>query len=381
VSTGRIETPTASPLGHGWARATRIAFRPLPLLVALAAVAAFSAAPSANAATLRLDAPHLSDLAFGVGLARYTTVRSLRERVGGQPEYWGGDFTTAAGERVKLFVSRSYPENPALGQKWAEFIAGLVHGSELSLLTVYLDTPREVSGICGQDGLACYSAADSTLVAPGEDLEDVSMEALISHEYGHHVAAHRLNDPWRTVDWGTKRWATYESVCARTRAKQLFPGSESGRTYARNPGEGFAETYRVLNERRAGIPEAPWDIVSQIMYPDNAALAALQQDVQAPWTAATSSTLAGAFSAASKTRSYTIATPLDGTLSLNVHAPRTGRLTLSLFTGGKRVATATTSRPSAAAAVKTTICGARSYVARVTRVTGSGRYAVGASRP
>ena len=381
MSTGRIETPTASPLGHGWARATRIAFRPLPLLVALAAVAALYAAPSANAATHRLGFPERSELAFGAGLARYTTVRSLRERVGGQPQYWGGDFTTAAGEHVKLFISRSYPEDPALGQRWAEFIAGLLHGSELSLLTAYLDSPREVSGICGQDGLACYSAADSTLVAPGQDLEDVSMEALISHEYGHHVAAHRRNDPWRAVDWGTKRWATAEKVCARTRAKQLFPGSETGRTYTRNPGEGFAESYRVLNERRAGIPEAPWDIVSQILYPDNAALAALQQDVEAPWTAPTSSTLAGAFSSASKTHSFTIPTPLDGTLSVNVRAPTTGRLSLSLFTGGKRVATATTRRPSTSAAVKTTICGARSYVARVTRVTGSGRYSVGVSNP
>ena len=55
-------------------------------------------------------------------------------------------------------------------------------------------------------------------------------------------------------------------------------------------GEGWAETYRVLNERKAGLAEVPWHIVSQALYPTAAALTAAEQDVITPWQAGTTTT-------------------------------------------------------------------------------------------
>ena len=101
------------------------------------------------------------------------------------------------------------------------------------------------------------------LVAPGETTTtEASAEGIIAHEYGHHVAASRNNAPWDAVDYGTKRWASYMNVCARTESGEFYPGDESESNYRLNPGEGFAEAYRVLNERRLGLPESLWGIVS-----------------------------------------------------------------------------------------------------------------------
>src|SRR5205814_3373682 len=92
-----------------------------------------------------------------------------------------------------------------LGQRWANFLASLVHGSELSTVTVLLSTPAQISSVCGSDALACYSPQGALLYAPGEDPgSDLSAEAVITHEYGHHVAANRLNSPWNALDWGPK---------------------------------------------------------------------------------------------------------------------------------------------------------------------------------
>ena len=54
-----------------------------------------------------------------------------------------------------------------------------------------------------------------------------------------------------------------------------------------NPGEAFAETYRVLNEQKLGLPQESWTIVSTALAPDPTALSLLEQDVTTPWTAAT----------------------------------------------------------------------------------------------
>ena len=64
----------------------------------------------------------------------------------------------------------------------------------------------------------------------------------------------------QSVDYGTKRWASYENVCARKiAAGVLFPGAEDVAPYMLNPGEAFAETYRVLNEQKLGLPAGVMD--------------------------------------------------------------------------------------------------------------------------
>jgi hypothetical protein len=221
--------------------------------------------------------------------------------------------------------------------------------------------------VCGFSALACYDSRSSDLVAPGDDpIDGPPSEAIIAHEYGHHVAAHRLNNPWSAVDWGTKRWATYEQVCPRTTQGVLYPGDESSH-YQQNPGEGFAEAYRVLNERKLGRAETSWEIVDRVMYPDDAALAAVEQDVLAPWTGAA----VLRFSGVAKTRTFTIGTPLDGTLRATVRGPY--RIDL-LSAAGARLKSGTTT-------ASTTVCGSRTVRVRVTRVTKTGLFALTVTRP
>ncbi len=89
--------------------------------------------------------------------------------------------------------------------------------------------------MCGQGALACYGG--NRIFAPAEDPSfDLSAESVVAHEYGHHVAAHRLNPPWDAIDYGTKRWASYENVCAKARRGRVVPGRRGARsTTSRTP--------------------------------------------------------------------------------------------------------------------------------------------------
>ena len=338
------------------------------------AAAAAQAAPGK-----RLQAPQLSEIARA-GTSIPDSVSAARTAELAVPAAsWGGTYRTSTGESVSIFASNAYPVDPAIGQRWADFLATLIHGSELSSVTVFLAPATQVSRLCGADALACYSARDNLLVAPGEDPEaDLSAEAVITHEYGHHVAAHRSNAPWDALDYGTKRWSSAINVCARARQGELAPGAEDPVQYDVNPGEGFAESYRVLNERRAGLPETPWQIVSDVLYPNDTALSMLEQDVTTPWQADSTSTRTARFTRSVRTRTYTIPTQLDGTLKVTLRPSAGTRLVLDVFAGAKRVAHATASR---AVARSTTICGQRSYRVRITATRGNGTSSLAVSTP
>ena len=71
------------------------------------------------------------------------------------------------------------------------------------------------------------------------------------HEYGHHVAQSPPEHAVAAIDWGPKHWASAANVCARVSRREAFPGDE-GSNYARNPGEAWAEAYRLMDERKAG---------------------------------------------------------------------------------------------------------------------------------
>ena len=83
-----------------------------------------------------------------------------------------------------------------------------------------------------------------------------------------------------------------------------------------NPGEAFAETYRVLNEQKSGATVEAWNIVSTLLYPDATALALLEQDVTQPWAPSAATRLSVTLTKSLKTKSFVISTPYDGTLSL-----------------------------------------------------------------
>lgn len=287
---------------------------------------------------------------------------------------WGGTYTTSSGERVRVVSSDAYAIDHSRNQRWAEFLSRLVHGSELSTVTLNLAPPAETGEVCGDiDALACYDPRTGDIYSPAEAVGNVSVEAILAHEYGHHVAAARSNAPWEAVDWGTKRWASYTNVCARTRAGELAPGDEN-RNYELNPGEAFAETYRLLNERRLGLAETGWFVVDDRFYPDARSLALVQQDVLAPWPGATPVSRAGRLARRS-TRSVVESTPLDGQLTATFTGTTSARV--ELVVGGRVLAHRTAKRGS----LSTTVCGTRTATFRVRTTTQATRYTIRISRP
>jgi hypothetical protein len=351
------------------------------IALALAATAAFAnlAAPQRPP----VARPTLAALASAPQVIPDSTLAAPKARrllsIG---NYWGGRYDTPTGEPVTVYVSDSYPQDPAIPQRWANFLDSLVHGSELSQLTAFLAPLDEVQLTCGADALACYSPYDSLLVAPGEaPAADISAEAVVTHEYGHHVAAHRSNAPWAAVDYGTKRWASYDQICRRSRAGELHPGAETIPNYQLNPGEGFAESYRVLNQRKAGLPETPWDIVSQSLYPTPQALTLLEQDVTAPWTKPTQTAFRGSVRGSARSRTYTVATPLDGSLRVDLRSSKGVRLGLRVSAASGAAVASRTVAAGRTGAVGATICGQRSYRVRVSRLRGAGAFTLSVTKP
>jgi hypothetical protein len=350
------------------------------LLCAAAVVTALTATAAAQSSTTRrLKSPRLAEIARGSAAIPDTLLDSPPTRALAPSGFWGGDYRTPSGESVTVYASNSYPIDPALGQRWANFLASLLRGSELASVTVLLATPDQIKRICGGFAVACYDDRGGLLYAPGEDpSSDFSAEAVITHEYGHHIAAHRSNAPWRALHWGPKRWASSMQVCAKARADKLVPGAEDPISYGINPGEGWAETYRVLNERRLGLSETPWQIVSDSLYPDDAALTAAEQDVTAQWQTETTTTRTASLTPTTSAVTYTIATELDGTLKVALRPSAGLRLTLDVYASGTLVVHTVAAR---AIARTTTICGARSYSIRVTATRGSGSFRLTVAEP
>ena len=353
--------------------------RRLVLCAAVVVTALTAAAVSQAGPAFRLKSPSLAEISRASRPIVDTTI-TTPSTLGFVPSgYWGGEYTISTGERVTVYASNSYPMDPALEQRWADFLGSLIHGSEISQVTVLLSTAAQISRVCGEDAVACYSPQGGLLYTPGEDPgSDLSAEAVITHEYGHHIAANRSNAPWTALEWGPKRWASTIQVCARTRMNELVPGAEDPVHYTVNPGEGWAETYRVLNERKAGRAETPWDIVSQSLYPTDAALAAAEQDVTSSWvqTAPTIRTLA--LTRTTRTRTFTVPTQLDGTLKLSLRPTRGLRLAVNVYASSTRVAHAVTSSSVSRTA---TICGVRSYRIRVQALEGQGSVRLSVTKP
>jgi hypothetical protein len=295
--------------------------------------------------------------------------------------FWGGRTTANTGESVNVEFSDAYPQDPARAQHWADLLASLLHGPELKDVVLYLAPFSEVARFCGQGALACYSPQREQIVASADQVEpEISAESVVMHEYGHHVAAASLDTPWIAIDYGPKRWSSYENVCAKTRAGQLFPGAEDS-NYQLNPGEAWAETYRVLNERRLGVPETPWDIVSDSLQPDSQALVLAQQDVTSPWKGNTSSTASVRLTKQARTRSVAIATPLDGNIQVSLRGVRNARVSFDLLSStGARVSHAVVTGATTRA-LKSIVCGTRAYSARVTLQRGSGTFRLAISKP
>jgi hypothetical protein len=319
-----------------------------------------------------------SPVSYRLGADASTPLRAGRLAQAGLT-FRGGPITTSTGETVVVRVSDTLPLE-STPEGWAEFLAKLTHGPEIARLTAFIVSPEEVQEICGSRSAGCYG--ENRLVAPGLPLAEISAEEILRHEYGHHVAFHRLNAPWAAIDWGPKRWASAANVCARASRQQAFPGDQ-GSNYALNPGEAWAETYRLMDERKAGIATATWPIVSQSFYPSEAALQAADQDVVAPWSAARATVSTRVFGKRSpKTWWLPLATPLDGDLRVSATLPSRGEHEVALV-GGNRSTVLERAQwvGQRVKRLETTVCGRRSLFVRVTQTGAFGRVRVSVTTP
>jgi len=202
-------------------------------------------------------------------------------------------------------------------QAIASFVGTLIHGDEVSLLSVQLDTEFQLGFDCGFGAEACYFVGENKIVIGGyrePDGDGATLEFVLAHEYGHHVAAHRdMPAPFGpAVDWGPVHWASLENVCQGKRHGQLFPGDE-GDSYFENPGEAFAESFA---HNRFPELSVRWRYLSALK-PDAAALRAVRKDTISPWRGRTSFMLRGHVPARGEGAAVeSLRTPLDGMVSL-----------------------------------------------------------------
>ena len=258
-------------------------------------------------------------------------------------------------------MSPAYGSDPRVAQQWADFFASLIHARELGLLTAYIAPLDEVEALCRGKALGCYWS--NRLVMVGDSSGGIPPASVAAHEYGHHVANNRVNAPWRAIDWGTKRWASYMNICARAALGTAFPGDE-GSAYALNPGEAFAESYRVLNEHEWGLPFT-WPIIDASFIPDTTALQLLREDVLNPWSGTATKMIRVRFPIGRRVWTQKLTTTLDGQLSLSAG----GSTDIQLMEAGRSLARGTWTS-SGGKSLAYQVCGRRSIDLRVIRVGG-----------
>jgi hypothetical protein len=287
---------------------------------------------------------------------------------------WGGSYPTgdSFGSFVHIEVADSYPQDQALPQDWATYLGTLIHGPELARLTLNLLPQASVQSVCGSQALACYDPRrEAIYLSPEDQLDEPPAKEVVIHEYGHHIADNRSDAPWAAVDYGTKRWSSYENICAKAAAGSASPGDE-GSHYFQNSGEAFAESYRVLNLQKQGATDIGWDIVDHSFYPDATALSLIEQDVTTPWTVPAASALHGSFGVG-VARTFGVTTQLDGSFIAHLVAPTKSRMRLALYNGATLIASGGT--------VHYQICGQRTLTLKVERLSGRGAFTVQLTKP
>jgi hypothetical protein len=203
----------------------------------------------------------------------------------------------------------------AYPQAIADTIGTFIHGPEVNLLTVQLDTPFQLGFDCGFDAQSCYFSGDDRIVLSGDDdpaPDGASREFVLAHEYGHHVAQHRaMPAPFpAAINWGTERWSSVEHVCQGHREGAFFPGDE-GIHYYEDPGEAFAESFAFNRFPGAAVAWA-W---APALRPSAASFRAIRLDTLHPWLGRTRLTVSGRLPRRGAVVQE-IRTPFDGQVSI-----------------------------------------------------------------
>jgi hypothetical protein len=246
-------------------------------------------------------------------------------------------YTAADGTQVVAAISDRYggQASNSIVQSYIDFLDSLDHGPELAQLKIYVAPPDEVLSECGglEGTLACYDSSTKIMVVPGEQVDagssGVTTSYVVAHEYGHHIAASRSNDPFSAFRFGPKYWASYELVCDRTLNGLLAPGNEQ-QFYLSNPGEGWAETYAQLK-----YPMVEWQF-TPLLKPDAGAFDAARRDVLNPWQGSVTKTFKGTFAKhGSTTRRFRFDLTLDGRLQMRLKGPRKSDYNFSIRSNGR----------------------------------------------
>jgi hypothetical protein len=212
--------------------------------------------------------------------------------------------------------------NAADPQAIANMIATFIHGPEINLLTIQLDTPFELGFDCGFEAQSCYFGSENKIVLSGDAdpaPDSASRDFVLAHEYGHHIAQHRdMPAPFpAAIDWGTERWASAVNVCEGHREGAFFPGDE-GEHYYEDPGEAFAESFAFNRFPEAAV-EWAW---SPPLRPTPASLRALREDTLRPWLGRRNFTVSGRV-------------PRSGALVQEFRTPFDGRVSIGPVGGRK----------------------------------------------
>jgi hypothetical protein len=150
-----------------------------------------------------------------------------------------------------------------------------------------------------------------------------------------------------------------------------------------NPGEAWAEVYRLLEERKAGVTTGAWPIISRSFYPDEAALQAAERDVLQPWTSGTVASFSRSFGKRGpKVWWIPLTTPLDGSLRIAAALPRGGKHEVALVAANRKTVLRRGQWVGQRSKrIDTSVCGQRSLFVRVTQSGSFGRVALTAATP